>query len=63
MLLYVDRALIHEGSSHAFEALEAEGRKVARPQQIFALHRPLRADDRAASRASKASPSPRSATW
>ena len=36
VLLYVDRALIHEGSSHAFARLEAEGRTVARPQQIFA---------------------------
>src|SRR5687767_11682547 len=37
VLLYVDRALIHEGSSHAFEALEAQGRAVARPQQVFAF--------------------------
>ena len=36
VLLCVDRALIHEGSSHAFARLEAEGRSVARPQQIFA---------------------------
>ena len=36
VLLYVDRALIHEGSSHAFARLEAEGRTVARPKQIFA---------------------------
>ena len=36
-LLYVDRALIHEGSSHAFAALEKQGRTVARPQQIFAF--------------------------
>jgi 3-isopropylmalate/(R)-2-methylmalate dehydratase large subunit len=36
VLLYVDRAYIHEGSSHAFARLEAEGRSVARPQQIFA---------------------------
>jgi 3-isopropylmalate/(R)-2-methylmalate dehydratase large subunit len=36
VLLYVDRALIHEGSSHAFARLEAEGRAVARPKQIFA---------------------------
>jgi 3-isopropylmalate/(R)-2-methylmalate dehydratase large subunit len=35
-LLYVDRALIHEGSSHVFEQLEAEGRGVARPRQVFA---------------------------
>ncbi|HEY9445678.1 MAG TPA: aconitase family protein, partial [Burkholderiales bacterium] len=37
LLLYVDRALIHEGSSHAFAALERQGRTVARPQQIFAF--------------------------
>src|SRR6187431_2824528 len=36
-LMYVDRALIHEGSSHAFSRLEAEGRSVARPQQVFAF--------------------------
>jgi 3-isopropylmalate/(R)-2-methylmalate dehydratase large subunit len=36
VLLYVDRALIHEGSSHVFAKLEAEGRGVARPQQVFA---------------------------
>jgi len=29
VLLYVDRALIHEGSSHAFEALAAQRRSVA----------------------------------
>jgi 3-isopropylmalate/(R)-2-methylmalate dehydratase large subunit len=37
VLLYVDRALIHEGSSHAFDALTAQGRHVARPQQVFAF--------------------------
>ncbi len=36
LLLYVDRVYIHEGSSHAFAALDARGRKVARPQQVFA---------------------------
>jgi 3-isopropylmalate/(R)-2-methylmalate dehydratase large subunit len=36
MLLYVDRAYIHEGSSHAFAALDARKRRVARPQQVFA---------------------------
>jgi 3-isopropylmalate/(R)-2-methylmalate dehydratase large subunit len=36
ILLYVDRALIHEGSSHAFEQLAKRNRKVARPQQVFA---------------------------
>ena len=38
LLLYVDRALIHEGSSHAFAALAAQQREVARPQQIFAFN-------------------------
>ena len=37
ILLYVDRALIHEGSSHAFAALKRRGQKVARPQQVFAF--------------------------
>ena len=36
VLLYVDRAYIHEGSSHAFAQLGARGRKVARPRQVFA---------------------------
>jgi len=36
VLLYVDRAYIHEGSSHAFAQLDARGRKVARPGQVFA---------------------------
>jgi 3-isopropylmalate/(R)-2-methylmalate dehydratase large subunit len=36
-LLYVDRALIHEGSSHAFAKLKAQGRTVARPAQVFAF--------------------------
>src|SRR5687767_11415879 len=36
LLLYVDRAYIHEGSSHAFYELDARNRKVARPKQIFA---------------------------
>jgi 3-isopropylmalate/(R)-2-methylmalate dehydratase large subunit len=38
ILLYVDRAFIHEGSSHAFAALDAKGRKVARPKQVFAFN-------------------------
>jgi 3-isopropylmalate/(R)-2-methylmalate dehydratase large subunit len=38
VLLYVDRAFIHEGSSHAFAALDAKGRKVARPKQVFAFN-------------------------
>jgi 3-isopropylmalate/(R)-2-methylmalate dehydratase large subunit len=36
VLLYVDRAYVHEGSSHAFAALDKRNRKVARPQQVFA---------------------------
>ncbi len=35
-LLYVDRAYIHEGSSHAFTALDERGQKVLRPRQVFA---------------------------
>jgi 3-isopropylmalate/(R)-2-methylmalate dehydratase large subunit len=38
VLLHVDRALIHEGSSHAFAKLEAQGRTVARPRQVFAFN-------------------------
>jgi 3-isopropylmalate/(R)-2-methylmalate dehydratase large subunit len=37
ILLYVDRALIHEGSSHAFAALKRRSQKVARPHQVFAF--------------------------
>jgi 3-isopropylmalate/(R)-2-methylmalate dehydratase large subunit len=37
-LLYVDRAYFHEGSSHAFTKLEQEGRRVARPSQVFAFN-------------------------
>jgi 3-isopropylmalate/(R)-2-methylmalate dehydratase large subunit len=37
MLLFIDRALIHEGSSHAFAALERQQRSVARPRQVFAF--------------------------
>ena len=36
VLLYVDRAYIHEGSSHAFAQLDQRNRKVARPRQVFA---------------------------
>jgi 3-isopropylmalate/(R)-2-methylmalate dehydratase large subunit len=36
-LLYVDRLLIHEGSSHAFARLDARSRKMARPHQVFAF--------------------------
>jgi 3-isopropylmalate/(R)-2-methylmalate dehydratase large subunit len=36
LLLYVDRAYIHEGSSHAFARLDAQNRQVARPKQVFA---------------------------
>ena len=38
LLLYVDRALIHEGSSHAFAKLAEQGRQVFRPRQIFAFN-------------------------
>jgi 3-isopropylmalate/(R)-2-methylmalate dehydratase large subunit len=38
LLLYVDRALIHEGSSHAFAALAAHERRVFRPRQVFAFN-------------------------
>lgn len=37
VLLFVDQALIHEGSSHAFHALEEQGRTVPRPKQVFAF--------------------------
>ena len=36
-LLFVDRHYIHEGSFHAFNALERSGHTVRRPQQIFAF--------------------------
>ncbi|HYK14002.1 MAG TPA: 3-isopropylmalate dehydratase large subunit [Burkholderiales bacterium] len=36
ILLYVDRAYFHEGSSHAFAALDERGQKVMRPRQVFA---------------------------
>jgi 3-isopropylmalate/(R)-2-methylmalate dehydratase large subunit len=36
VLLYVDRAYIHEGSSHAFAQLDKRNRMVARPEQVFA---------------------------
>ena len=36
-LLYVDRCLIHEGSRHAFDRMEIDGHRVARPGQIFAF--------------------------
>ena len=38
LLLHVDRALFHEGSSHAFAKLEQQGRTVARPKQVFAFN-------------------------
>ena len=37
-LLHVDRALFHEGSSHAFAKLEQQGHTIARPQQVFAFN-------------------------
>jgi len=36
-LLYVDRCLLHEGSSHTFENLRETGTPVARHKQIFAF--------------------------
>jgi 3-isopropylmalate/(R)-2-methylmalate dehydratase large subunit len=38
LLLHVDRALFHEGSSHAFAKLEQQGRSIARPKQVFAFN-------------------------
>jgi len=35
-LLHVDRNFVHEGSFHAFGALDAAGRKVRKPRQTFA---------------------------
>jgi 3-isopropylmalate/(R)-2-methylmalate dehydratase large subunit len=35
-LLYIDRCLIHEGSSHAFQMLTERGLAVARPKQVVA---------------------------
>ncbi len=37
LLLHVDRALVHEGASHAFDKLVQEGRSIARPRQVFAF--------------------------
>ena len=37
-LLYIDRALIHEGSSHAFDAINEQRRSVFRPKQVFAFN-------------------------
>jgi 3-isopropylmalate/(R)-2-methylmalate dehydratase large subunit len=36
VLLYADRLLVHEGSSHAFQALSNIGRAVHRPDQVIA---------------------------
>ena len=38
LLLYVDRALFHEGSSHAFRMLDARQQAVRRPEQVFAFN-------------------------
>jgi len=38
ILLHIDRALIHEGSSHAFAKLDEQQRTVARPRQVFAFN-------------------------
>ena len=35
-LLYVDRHLLHEGSTHAFGRLERKGRAVRRPEACVA---------------------------
>jgi 3-isopropylmalate/(R)-2-methylmalate dehydratase large subunit len=35
-LLFVDRHLLHEGSTHAFDRLQASGRSVRRPDLAFA---------------------------
>ncbi len=35
VLMYVDRAYFHEGSSHAFTQMDKRNLKVARPQQVF----------------------------
>ncbi len=35
-LLYVDRHLLHEGSTHAFGRLEKKGRAVRRPEACVA---------------------------
>ncbi len=37
-LLYIDRALIHEGSSHAFDTIREQKRALFRPQQVFAFN-------------------------
>ncbi len=37
-LLYIDRGLLHEVSSHAFAALKGQNRSVLRPQQVFSFH-------------------------
>ncbi len=37
-LLYVDRALIHEVSSHTFASLNERQHAVRRPRQVFAFH-------------------------
>ncbi len=38
LLLYVDRALFHEGSSHAFRMLDQRQCGVRRPDQVFAFN-------------------------
>jgi 3-isopropylmalate/(R)-2-methylmalate dehydratase large subunit len=37
VLLYIDRIFLHEGSHHAFGMLDANGHKVRRPGQCFAV--------------------------
>jgi 3-isopropylmalate/(R)-2-methylmalate dehydratase large subunit len=38
LLLHVDCALCHEGSSHAFDKLAEQGRGIARPRQVYAFN-------------------------
>jgi 3-isopropylmalate/(R)-2-methylmalate dehydratase large subunit len=63
LLLHVDRAFIHEGASHAFDKLAEQGRSGRAAQAGLRVHRSLRADDRPRAKASRASRTPRSATW
>ena len=50
-LIYIDRHLIHEGTSpQAFAGLSAEGRKVRRPGSDLRGDGPFRADNRERSR-------------
>ena len=62
LLLHVDRAYFHEGSSHAFDKLEQQGRSIARPKQVFAFNDhyvPTTGRDKGV----RASPMSKFATW